>query len=525
VPARLRFGASFAATFWLFCSLALAQPAAQAPGPDLRAATAGAAASHAGTEPPGSPDHAVHAAPAEDRNRLPPDATTHHSLALPGRTLNFTATAGAIRLYEDDKPEVAIAYVAYKRDGTDPANRPVTFVMNGGPGMASAWLQLGALGPWRLPLDPQAISPSVSPAVIDNADTWLDFTDLVFIDPAGTGYSRFIDTGEEVHRRLWSVEGDVDAAGQFIRRWLEANDRLLSPKFFVGESYGGFRGPKLVRDLQSEHGIGISGLILLSPALDLEMLTDDDSPLWWTARLPSMVAAARAARGPVSRAALADAEDYATGDYLHALLHGPHDPAELDRLSARLADLTELDPALLRRRGGRLGTRTFLREFYRAQGRVASPYDATVTSPNPDPSADAARYADPILQGLNPPLTSAMVEVYARRLNWRPDGDYRLSNQSAYDHWNFGHGMAAPESLGSLAQALALDQRLRVLVEHGLTDLVTPYFGTQILLDQLPDFGPDRVRLLTHEGGHMFYLRDDSRAALRQEVRGLIGGG
>jgi len=507
----LRFGALLAATFFVFFGAALAQPATQAP------------ATHAGTEPPGQPEHAVHAAPSEQPDRLPPDATTHHTLALPGRTLTFTATAGAVRLAEDDKPEVALAYVAYQRDGTDPAARPVAFVMNGGPGMASAWLQLGALGPWRLPLDPQAISPSLPPAVIDNADTWLDFTDLVFIDPAGTGYSRFIDTGEQAHRRLWSVDGDVDAAGQFIRRWLEANNRLLSPKIFVGESYGGFRGPKLVRDLQSEHGIGIGGLILLSPALDLEMLTDDDSPLWWMARLPSMVAASRAARGPVSRAALADAEDYAAGDYLRGLLRGPHDPAELDRLSARLAELTELDPALLRRRGGRLGTRTFLHEFYRAQGRVASPYDATVTSPNPDPSSDVPHYADPILQGLIPPLTGAMVDVYAHRLNWRPDGDYRLSNQSAYDHWNFGHGLAAPESLGNLAQALALDQRLRVLVEHGLTDLVTPYFGTQILLNQLPDFG-ERVRLLTHAGGHMFYLRNDSRAALRQEAQALIGG-
>lgn len=510
-----------------FFAPALAQPDTQPQPAEPRSAAAPAGtASRAGTEAPRQPAHpAVHAEAAEERNRLPPDSTTHHVLALPARTLTFTATAGSVRLYEDDKPQVAIAYVAYRLDGTDPATRPVCFVMNGGPGMASAWLQLGALGPWRLPVDPQAIAPSASPAVIDNADTWLDFTDLVFIDPAGTGYSRFLEPGDEVRRRLWSVDGDVDAIGQFVRRWLEANNRLVSPKFFVGESYGGFRGPKLVRDLQAEHGIGIGGMILLSPALDLEMLTNDDSPLWWTARLPSMVAATRAARGPVARAALADAEDYATGDYLRALLHGPHDADELERMSARVAALTELDPALLRRRGGRLGTRTFLREFYRAQGRVASPYDATVTIPNPDPSSEGGRYPDPILQGLIPPLTSAMVDVYAHRLDWRPEGDYRLSNQTAYDHWNFGRGMTSPESLGSLAQALALDRRLHVLVEHGLTDLVTPYFGTQILLNQLPDFGPDRVRLLTHEGGHMFYLRDDSRAALHREARALIGGG
>ena len=496
---------------------ALAQPDTHAAAPTPQAGP------HAASE-----EHAAHAsdqtraAGAEDRKGLPPDSITRHSIGLPGRTLNFTATAGSIRLYEDDKPEVALAYIAYRLDGADPATRPVSFVVNGGPGMASAWLHLGALGPWRLPLDPARPSPSTSPAVVDNADTWLDFTDLVFIDPAGTGYSRFFDNGEDVRRRLWSVDGDVESLGQFIRRWLEANNRLLSPKFFVGESYGAFRGPKLARNLQSEQGIGIGGMILLSPALDLDMLTNDDNPLWWAARLPSMVAASRAAHGPVTRESLADAEDYAAGDYLRDLLRGPNDAAEVARMSARAAELTGLDPGVVRRHGGRVSTRTFLHEFYRAQGRLGSPYDATVTTANPDPSAESPQYADPVLQGLSAPLTSGVVDLYAHRLAWQPDAEYRLSNQEANSRWNFGRGMLARESLGSLATALALDSHLRVLVEQGLTDLVTPYFGTRILLNQLPDFAPNRLRLMVHEGGHMFYLRDASRAALRDEARAMI---
>ncbi len=510
-----------------FCGRALAQP-------DSGTAQAGPHAAitqrHVGFQPglehagrAAHPAEQAHTTSAEQQTRLPPNSTTHDTITLRGRTLKFTATAGSIRLYDPEhKPLVAIAYVAYRLDGTDPAKRPVSFVVNGGPGMASAWLHLGALGPWRLPLDPSAISPSASPALVDNAETWLGFTDLVFIDPAGTGYSRFIAGGQALRRQLWSVSGDINSLAAFIRRWLEANNRLLSPKFFVGESYGGFRGPKLVRELESERGIGISGMVLLSPAFNLEMLTNEDDPLWWAARLPSMAAAARAHSGPVTRRSLADAEDYAAGDYLRDLLRGPNDPAELDRMSARVAQLTGLDPALIRRHGGRLGPHAFLHEFYRHEGRIGSIYDATVTIADPDPAADSAHYPDPVLQGLQAPLTSAMLHLYATKLAWRPQGEYRLANLSAYDRWNFGHGMSAPKSLDSLRRALALDPRLRVLIEQGFTDLVTPYFGTQILLNQLPDFGPARLRFVVHPGGHMFYLNQNSRAALRDEAQFLI---
>jgi carboxypeptidase C (cathepsin A) len=191
-------------------------------------------------------------------------------------------------------------------------------------------------------------------------------------------------------------------------------------------------------------------------------------------------------------------------------------------MSARVAELTGLDPQLVRQRNGRIGTRTFVRERYRSAGRVASPYDATVTTADPDPSAEASHYADPVLQGLAPPLTSAMLDLYANRLGWRPEGQYRLSNQEAYEQWNWGRGINAPESVSSLGTALALDSRLHVLVAQGLTDLVTPYFGTQILLNQLPDFGPDRLRLVVYPGGHMFYMRDASRAALRDEAKAMM---
>ena len=159
-------------------------------------------------------------------------STTKQTLALPGRSLAFSATAGSIRLFDDKgEPQADIAYTAYQLDGADPATRPVTFLFNGGPGAASAYLQLGVAGPWRLPINGDAGVSSASPDLQPNAETWLDFTDLVFIDPVGTGYSRFVATGDDVRKRFFSTEGDVNSLAVTIRRWLEKSNRLLSPKY------------------------------------------------------------------------------------------------------------------------------------------------------------------------------------------------------------------------------------------------------------------------------------------------------
>ena len=187
---------------------------------------------------------------------LPVDATTTQVLSLASRKLDFKATAGSIQL-SDDKgaPEADVCYIAYQLNAPDAHKRPVTFVFNGGPGAGSAWLQLGAVGPWRLPIN--SLSPSSTPTVVDNEDTWLDFTDLVFIDPPGSGYSRIVAPGDDVRKKLWSVNGDIEALSVVVRRWLAENDRLASPKFILGESYGGFRGPRLAEELATKQGVGI----------------------------------------------------------------------------------------------------------------------------------------------------------------------------------------------------------------------------------------------------------------------------
>jgi len=463
-------------------------------------------------------------APAE-KPRLPADSTTHHTLTLEGRSLAFTATAGSIRLEDaDGAPQAEVAYVAYQLDGADAARRPVTFAINGGPGAGSAWLQLGALGPWCLPM--KDLSPSSPPDLVDNADTWLDFTDLVFIDPPGSGYSRIVASGEAARKKLWSIDGDIDALSVVIRRWLVANQRLASPKFIVGESYGGFRGPLLAKALADEQGVGVSGLVLISPVLDFgAYVGGPNQPIPPLSRLPSYAAAYREKKGPVSRADLADVEQYAVGDYLRDWLRGPRDAAAVARIDERVAALTGMDPATVRRLGGEIDKDDFLREFERAQGKVVAFYDASVDAYDPFPTKTWSHALDPIAAGFVGPFTSAIADLYERKLGWKIEDRYELLNEAVGKDWNWGGRLHPPEALTALRQMLALDPNFRVLISHGLTDLQTPYFATQLELDQIPDYGaPGRLILKVRPGGHMHYSRDDARKALREDAERLIEG-
>jgi len=460
---------------------------------------------------------------AAETRKLPADSTTRQTLALPGRTLAFTATAGSIRLSNDKgEPQADITYTAYQLDDADRVARPVTFLFNGGPGAASAWLQLGNNGPWRLDINADQVTPSASPDLKPNAETWLDFTDLVFIDPVGPGFSRFVATGDDVRRRFFSVDGDVSAIALTIRRWLEKHDRLLSPKYIVGESYGGIRGPKIVRNLQTEQGVGVRGLILISPLLDFREYSGS-SLLQYVASLPSFAAVARAAKGSVTRADMDDVERYARGDFLADLMKGEADREATNRMADRVAALTGIDQAIGRRLAGRFGVMEFRREFDRRNGKVTGRYDASVKGDDPFPDSTSAHFGDPSGDTLIAPLTSAAVDLTTRKLNWRPDGSYEVLNGAVSRAWDFGRGTGPVESITELRQILALDPRLKVLVAHGLFDLATPYFGSKIQLDQLPAFAsPDRVKLAVYPGGHMFYSRDDSRKALRADAEALM---
>ncbi|WKA26557.1 S10 family peptidase [Bradyrhizobium roseum] len=456
-----------------------------------------------------------------EQHRLPPDSTTRQTLALPGRTLDFTATAGSIRLFDDKgEPQADIAHTSYQLEGVDRTNRPVTFLFNGGPGASSAWLQFGAAGPWRISISGEGAVSSAPPDLLPNAETWLDFTDLVFIDPVGTGYSRFVASGEDARKRFYSVDGDVSAIALVIRRWLEKHDRLLSPKFVAGESYGGIRGPKIVRNLQTQQGVGVRGLIMVSPLFDFRDF-GGSSLLQYMYTLPSMAAVAREAKGPVTRADLADVERYAQGEFITDLLKGQADREATMRLSDKVAALTGIDPAVSRRLAGRLDVGEFRREFDRRNGRVVGRYDASVSGIDPYPDSSYAHFGDPSGDSLTAPLTSAAVDLTTRKLNWRPDGSYHLLNGVVNMAWDFGRGPA--ESVSQLRQILALDPKMKLLVGHGLFDLATPYFGSKVILDQLPAYArSDRVKLVVYPGGHMFYSRDAARQAFRGEVEKVM---
>jgi carboxypeptidase C (cathepsin A) len=505
-------------------ALALSLPVAGAGAQDTVQLPASQGGAPSGQKAPAAGGrNSANAPPAADPRRLPEDSTTKQSLALPGRTLSFEATAGSIRLFNDKgEPQADIVYTSYQLEGADARSRPVTFFFNGGPGASSAYLQLGNAGPWRLPIDGLAANSSVSPELKSNAETWLDFTDLVFIDPVGTGFSRFVTTDEDVHRRFFSVDGDVNALAVVIRRWLEKSDRLLSPKFIVGESYGGIRGPKIVRELQTGQGVGVRGLILVSPLLDFREY-GGSSLLQYVASLPTMAAVARQAKGAVAHADMADVEAYARGEFLSDLVKGEADADATTRLADRVAALTGIDRAVSRRLAGRLAVSEFRREYNRREGRVTGRFDASVLGLDPDPNSSSSRFEDPSGDPLIAPLTTAAVDLIRRTLNWRPEGPYHLLNGAVERAWDFGHGINPPQSISQLKQILALDPQLKLLVGHGLFDLATPYFATRMWLDQLPAYAsPPRVKLVVYPGGHMFYSRDASRQSFRAEAEALM---
>ncbi len=436
-------------------------------------------------------------------------------VALPGGALGFIAEVEALRPVDaQGNAPAQVGSTAYTVAGSD---RPVTFMVNGGPGASSAWLQLGAAGPWRVKLD--GAVPSSPPDLLPNADTWLDFTDLVFLDPPGTGTTPLPSDGAAKHQVL-SVDGDIGVLAGAIRMWVTLHGREASPKFILGESYGGFRAPKLARALQGSSGAAPRGLLLLSPKLDyghsdaLDVLDD-------VALLPSLAAAARE-RG---RSAV-DGDTvlrYATGDYLADLLRGPRDAAAIDRMTERVAAMTGLDPALVRRHAGRIDAQTFLREANRAQRVVGSAYDATVGTADPFPQSTVTEAPDALLDGLQGPLGGG-IRLLDTRLGAAPHaGVYQLLNRGLPRQWDYGDGNRRPEAVSDLQQALALDPKLRVLVVHGATDLVLPWLGSQLILDQVPQIDPPgRLRLLVIPGGHMPYLRDASRHALHEAARALV---
>jgi carboxypeptidase C (cathepsin A) len=466
-----------------------------------------------------------------DRPDLPPfpaDASVKQSVVLNGRTLTYTATVGSIPVRNPDGKKIAeVVFTAYTLDGPHDPHRPVTFAFNGGPGAASVYLNLGAIGPKRVQFGAAGDSPSDPPITRDNPGTWLDFTDLVFIDPVGTGFSRSLLKQDETDKHFFTIQGDIAYLSRVVYDWLQKNGRMTSPKYVVGESYGGYRAPALAHQLQTVEGVGVAGVVMVSPALDGRNSVDPDtSPLAWAVTLPSMAAANYEREGkPLTPAQMADVETYARTEFVTDLLRGRQDPEAVDRIVKRVSAYTGLPEASVREVGGRIDSRWFLRELYRSEGKLGSWYDSNVTAYDPFPWSPTQRTGDPILEAILAPTTSAMVDFVTRQVGWKVDAHYEALNPAVNEHWE-KNWFTSIESASDLRQALAVDPKMKALIVHGYDDLSCPYFGSELVVSQIPSMGdPKRLQVKVYPGGHMFYSRPDSQAALRRDVMALYGAG
>jgi carboxypeptidase C (cathepsin A) len=462
---------------------------------------------------------------AEEKNALPPlppEAHVQQSIQLDGKTLHYTATVGALPVRDKDgKVAGDVVVTAYTVEGD---NRPVTFALNGGPGAASVYLNFGAIGPKHLQAGNEGDSPSDTPVLSDNPGTWLDFTDLVFIDPIGTGFSRATLPEADAKKLFYSTTPDIQYLSRVIYDWLVKNGRLESRKYLVGESYGGFRGPRITHYLQSQLGVAMNGVVLVSPYLNpAEEENKDLSPLPWMMTLPSITAAHLEREKKLTPEAMKQVIDYTQGEYATTLLKGNSDPDSTKAMIQHVTELTGLDPEFVKFSGGRLETGAYLREVFREEGKLGSVYDSNVTSFDPFPFSPEQRANDPILATIIAPMTTAMVDFVTRTVGWKVDARYNALSYDVNRIWDRDDDLRTG-SVPQLRQSVAADPKLRVLIAHGWNDLSCPFMGSILTVDQMPIMGdPTRVTVREYPGGHMFYTRMSSREQLRKDVMEMYG--
>jgi carboxypeptidase C (cathepsin A) len=483
-------------------------------------------------------DTKVEKAGAKAEYEPPAGAETTAAWTAGDASIDYTASAEWIVLRKKEKPAAEIFSVSYIAHGDD--GRPVTFVFNGGPGASSAYLHMGAVGPVRVAFPADGTLPTMPPRLVPNEESWLAFTDLVFVDPVGTGFSRVVDDaskdGGDVKKpqdgedrdatEYFGYKRDLESLSEFMGRWLSLHRRWGATVFIAGESYGGYRVGRLVRMLQESAGIGLSGAVLISPALEFTSLAPTDyNVVGWVDLLPTMAIAAahhgrsRAfAAGTPPADVLREAEAFATGDYATVLLRGASMPAaERDRILGRLADLIGLPAEMVARAEGRITNRVFTRELLRDERKVLGLYDATITTTDPFPDREVFTGPDPTLAGISPAYTTAINRQLRSEIGVETDREYTVLSYEVNELWRndapqhfFNPPVGATDDF---RYGMSLNPHMKAFITHGRYDLVTPFYATDRLrnLMRLDPETAARVTVRHFDGGHMFYAWQDSR--------------
>lgn len=442
---------------------------------------------------------------------------THHQITVDGKALKYTATAGRLPIKRGDgKIEAEMFYVAYTLDGQDAARRPLTFAFNGGPGSASLWLHMGALGPRKVVLQPDGFMPPAPYHVEDNPCTLLDKSDLVLIDAIGTGFSRAADA--ELMKKFWGMKGDIEAFSEFIRLYISRNERWSSPLFILGESYGTTRAAGIAGYL-ADRGISFNGITLLSTVLNFETLEDNftnDQPYIFLIPSFTMIAGYHHKLAPdlaqdMTRARQ-EAEQWTATEYEHALDKGDAlTPEERQKVIDQLARFTGLNKEVIDEANLRINVQKFTHYLLIDQKVRVGRLDGRYTGPDPNGLLDTPFY-DPTGSATQPPFTSVFNNYLRTELGYKVDMPYNVRaprGGPGGDTWDWGSaGQGFPDTASAMRQAIVKNPYLKILVMEGYYDLATPYFAANYTVDHLnlPPKYRANISFATYESGHMVYL-------------------
>ena len=443
-----------------------------------------------------------------------PPVVTHHQIALNGKTLNYTATTGRLPIKRGDgKTEAEMFFVAYTLDGQETARRPLTFAFNGGPGSASVWLHMGALGPKRVVLQPNGFMPAAPYRLEDNPDTLLDRTDIVMVDAMATGYSRAANA--ELTKKFLGVKGDVQGFGEFIRLYLSRYERWSSPLFLLGESYGTTRAAGIAGYL-ADHGIAFNGVTLLSMAVDFQTLEwnkSNDLPYLLLVPTFNMIAGYHHKLSADLTQDVAKTREevvrWSNNEYALALGKGDAmTPEERRKIVEQLSRYIGLKPEVIEAHDLRIDVPTFTKELLLDRKLISGRIDGRFTSPNP---GDERGGYDPTSAAILPPYTSAFNNYLRTELNYKSDMPYRVFayDQPGFQTWEWGNAVEGfPSTASGLRSAMIKNPYMKILVMEGYYDLATPFAAANWTMDHLDLDGQYRqnISYSTYGSGHMVYI-------------------